>query len=225
MRKFVAYYRVSTARQGQSGLGLDAQRNAVKDYLRAQGWPPVAEWVEIESGCKNDRPELAKALRACRIHGATLVIAKLDRLARNAVFLLNLKDSGVEFVAVDMPHANRLTIGIMALVAEEEARAISIRTKAALAEAKKRGVKLGTPGNLSNIRLGAKNSAKLQKERADRFARDLMVMIDEFRTTGVTSYSGLARELTSRNIPTSRGKSVWSGGQVRNLMARASTAL
>lgn len=225
MNKFVSYYRVSTARQGQSGLGLDAQKSAVRDYLRAHGWPPVAEFVEVESGRKNDRPELAKALRACRIHGATLVIAKLDRLARNAAFLINLKDSGVDFVAADMPHANRLTVGIMALVAEEEGLAISRRTKAALAEAKKRGVKLGNPGNLSNIKLGAKNSGKLQKERANNFARDVMVMIDEIRAIGIMSYSGLARELTSRNIPTARGKSSWSAGQVRNLMARASAAL
>ena len=221
MDKYVAYFRVSTARQGQSGLGLDAQRSAVRDYLRAHGWPPVAEFTEIESGRKNDRPELAKALRACRLHGATLVIAKLDRLARNAAFLLNLKDSGVDFVAADLPQANRLTVGIMALIAEDEAERISQRTKAALAEAKRRGVKLGTPANLSNRELGRKNAAKNRAKRADRFARDAMSVIAEIRATGVVSLSGLARELTSRNIPTPRGRKSWSAEQVKRIMVRS----
>lgn len=168
----------------------------------------------------NQRPELAKALRACRLHGATLVIAKLDRLARNAAFLLNLKDAGVDFVAVDMPDANRLTVGIMALVAEAEAEAISQRTKAALAEAKRRGVKLGNPANLSNRMLGTKNSAKLRAERADRFARDAMSLIEEIKAAGVSTYSGIASELTSRAIPTPRGKTCWSAGQVKRIVNR-----
>src|SRR6476620_4507750 len=137
--RFIAYQRVSTAQQGRSGLGLEAQRQGVADYLDGGAWTLVAEYTEVESGKRADRPELAKALAACRAHRAVLVIAKLDRLSRNAAFLLNLRDAGVEFVAADMPDANRLTVGIMAMVAEDEADRISARTTAALAAAKARG--------------------------------------------------------------------------------------
>lgn len=220
MQKFIAYYRVSTARQGHSGLGLDAQKSAVRDYLRTRGWPPVAEFIEVESGCKNDRQKLSHALRACRLHGATLVIAKLDRLARNAAFLLNLKDAGVDFVAVDMPEANRLTVGIMALVAEEEARAISCRTKAALAEAKRRGVKLGNPQNLSNRELGTTNSARQRARKADDYARDAVSLIQEVRASGLNTLTGIAAELTRRDVPTPRGLKTWSAGQVKRVEQR-----
>src|SRR6185369_13986627 len=143
--KWVAYYRVSTAKQGASGLGLDAQRSAVTDYLDGGNWQLAAEFVEVESGRKNDRPELAKALATCRRTGAALIIAKLDRLARNVAFVSNLMEAGVEFTAVDFPTANRLTIHILAAVAEHEREMISARTKAALAAAKARGTKLGNP--------------------------------------------------------------------------------
>src|SRR6516225_10953855 len=139
--KHVAYYRVSTARQGRSGL--EAQRQAVADYLNGGDWKIVGEFTEVESGKKSDRPELARALAMCRLHGATLVIAKLDRLSRNAHFLFGLEKAGVDFVAADMPNANRLTVHLMAVVAEDEAERISKRTKDALAAAKKRGKKLG----------------------------------------------------------------------------------
>ena len=141
--KAVAYYRVSTDKQGRSGLGLEAQQAAVRAFLEGRGWPPLAEFTEVESGRRSDRPELAKAMAACRLYGATLVIAKLDRLSRHAAFLLTLRDAGIEFVACDMPDANRLTVGIMAMVAEDEAERISARTKAALAAAKARGTRLG----------------------------------------------------------------------------------
>src|SRR4051794_13540802 len=118
--KFVSYLRVSTAKQGRSGLGLEAQRQAVAEHLNGGRWTLVAEHVEVESGRRNDRPALAKALADCRIHGATLIVAKLDRLSRNAAFLLTLRDSGVQFVAADMPQANALTVGILAVVAEAE---------------------------------------------------------------------------------------------------------
>jgi DNA invertase Pin-like site-specific DNA recombinase len=155
--KFVAYYRVSTQKQGRSGLGLSAQQEAVDSYLNGGNWKIVAAFTEIESGKKADRPELDKALAACRLHRATLVIAKLDRLARNAAFLLGLRDSGIDFVAADMPNANRLTVGIMAMVAEDEAQRISERTKAALAAAKKRGVKLGGDrGTIPSAKVRAK---------------------------------------------------------------------
>ena len=141
--KYVAYYRVSTERQGQSGLGLEAQRTAVDNYLNGGTWTLLDTFTEVESGRRNDRPELAKALDLCRRRKATLVIAKLDRLARNVAFIANLMEANVDLVAVDMPQANRLTLHIMAAMAEHEAQAVSQRTKAALQAAKGRGRKLG----------------------------------------------------------------------------------
>jgi DNA invertase Pin-like site-specific DNA recombinase len=141
--KWISYLRVSTDRQGRSGLGLEAHRTAVADYLNGGRWKLIRQFVEVESGKRSDRPKLAEALAACRLHGAKLVIAKLDRLSRDAHFLLGLDKAGVDFVAADMPNANRLTVGIMAMVAEEERRAISARTTAALQAAKARGKKLG----------------------------------------------------------------------------------
>jgi DNA invertase Pin-like site-specific DNA recombinase len=142
--QFVAYYRVSTDRQGRSGLGLEAQQAAVRGYLSASA--PIAEFIEIESGKRNDRPQLEQALALCRKRKARLVIAKLDRLSRNLAFIATLMDSGVEFVAVDNPHANRLTLHILAAVAEHERHMIADRTKAALQAAKNRGMRLGRNG-------------------------------------------------------------------------------
>lgn len=142
---FVAYYRVSTARQGQSGLGLDAQRAAVAAFVAGRGGELAGEFVEVESGRKDDRPQLAAALDRCRRERAVLVIAKLDRLARSVAFISGLMEGGAEFVAVDMPEANRLTLHILAAVAEHEREMISARTTAALAAAKARGVRLGNP--------------------------------------------------------------------------------
>src|SRR5437773_11124177 len=135
--KFVAYFRVSTDRQGRSGLGLDAQRKSVLDYLDGGRWSLIAEFTEIESGKRNDRPELEKALAACRKQKAKLVIAKLDRLSRNLAFIATLMDSAVEFIAVDMPEANKLTVHILAAMAEHEREQISKRTRDALAAAKR----------------------------------------------------------------------------------------
>lgn len=142
---FVAYYRVSTARQGESGLGLDAQRSAVSRFIQHAKGTLISEFTEIESGKKNDRPQLAAAIAAAKRSKATLVIAKLDRLARNVAFISNLMESAADFVAVDMPQANRLTVHIMAAIAEHEREMISARTKAALAQLRARGVKLGNP--------------------------------------------------------------------------------
>ena len=142
--RFVAYYRVSTARQGRSGLGLEAQREAVRAFMGGSTRELAEAFTEIESGKHDDdRPQLARALDACRLTGAVLVIAKLDRLSRDAHFLLGLEKAGVEFVAADMPNANRLTVRLMAVIAQEEREMISARTKAALAAAKARGTKLG----------------------------------------------------------------------------------
>src|SRR3954453_20452408 len=124
-KRFVSYLRVSTDRQGKSGLGLDAQRKAVADFLNGGRWDLIAEFVEVESGKRDDRPKLAEALALCRLHNATLVIAKLDRLSRDAAFLLGLQKAGVRFVAADMPEANELVVGIMAVVAQAERKMIS----------------------------------------------------------------------------------------------------
>src|SRR3954447_12356056 len=152
--RYVSYLRVSTDRQGKSGLGLDAQRKAVADFLNGGRWDLIAEFVEVESGKRDDRPKLAEALALCRLHNATLVIAKLDRLSRDAAFLLGLQKAGVRFVAADMPEANELVVGIMVVVAQAERKMISARTKAALTAAKAMGVRLGKPENLRNQDVG-----------------------------------------------------------------------
>ncbi len=159
---YIAYYRVSTKRQGQSGLGLDAQKTSVKKFVKDSYLQ--SEYTEVESGTKSHRVELQKALLEAKNTGATLVIARLDRLSRNASFTFSLMDSGVKFVAVDMPEANELTIGIMSLLAQEEAKKISRNTKKALQELRAKGVKLGSPKNLTD--LGRKNSIASRKEKA-----------------------------------------------------------
>jgi DNA invertase Pin-like site-specific DNA recombinase len=217
-QKFVSYLRVSTARQGQSGLGLEGQRASVAGFLNGGDWKLLGEFVEVESGRKADRPELEKALSTCRIHGATLVVAKLDRLSRNAHFLLGLKEAGVDFVCVDMPSANRLTVGIMAMVAEEEARMISARTKAALQAAKVRGVVLGRPNLTKSIsRLGAAVSGRNRSVRARRRADDLRPFVDELTANGITRPTDITKEFNNRGIPTVRGGR-WSIGQVQRLL-------
>lgn len=218
--KFVAYYRVSTDRQGRSGLGLDAQRKAVVDYLNGGNWQLVAEFVEVESGKRNDRAELARALAACRVHGATLIIAKLDRLARNVAFVSSLMDSGVEFVAVDFPQANRLTVHILAAVAEHEREMISARTKAALQAAKARGKKLGHVATLVPG-AGREKAVEAARTKAAAGSRDLAHVIGSLQHEGFTSANALARELTRRGIQTPRGKTTWSPIQVSRILAAA----
>ncbi len=206
-------------RQGRSGLGLEAQQRAVADYLGTNGWEVVAGHTEVESGKRDDRPELAKALAACRVHGATLIIAKLDRLSRNVAFISALMDAGTDFVAVDFPQANRLTVHILAAVAEHEREMTSARTKAALAAAKARGVKLGRPQNLSRGDVGTRRSAEVRTARAAARARDLAPTIGELREGGATSLRALARGLNGRGIPAPRG-GTWHASQVRNLLRR-----
>jgi len=215
--KFIAYFRVSTERQGRSGLGLDAQRKAVTDFLNGGAWTLVAEFTDIESGKHDDRPELAKAMNLARLTGAKLIIAKLDRLSRNAAFLINLRDSGVEFIAADMPQANAFTVGIMALVAQQEREAISARTKAALAAAKARGTVLG--GWRGGPKVATALGRKAQADKADAFAARIMPVIRELQAEGV-SLAKIASSLTERGIRTARG-GAWTATSVRNLMLRS----
>src|SRR3954451_23659374 len=217
---FVAYYRVSTERQGRSGLGLEAQRKAVADFLNGGNWRLVDKFTEIESGKRSDRPALAKAFQACRLRRAKLVIAKLDRLSRDAHFLLGLEKAGVDFVAPDMPTANRLTVGIMAMVADEERRMISKRTKEALTAAKTLGLKLGGNRGVIISAEAREISRKARRGASEAPAADLAPVIAELQATGVTSLGGLARGLSERGIPTARGSTKWTPVQVSRVLAR-----
>lgn len=222
--KFIAYYRVSTKGQGESGLGLDGQKAAVMQYLNGGRWSLVQEVEEIESGKRNDRPKLAEALRLCRIYNAKLLIAKLDRLARNVHFISSLMESGVRFVAVDMPEATDMTIHILASVAQGEAKAISDRTRTALAAAKKRGTVLGgLRRNSAKIhKLGNVKSAKVRQERALKRANDLLPAIDQARVEGAVTLRDIAAFLNEKGISTPRETGVWSAAQVKRVLDRAS---
>ena len=222
--KFVGYYRVSTARQGRSGLGLEAQREAVRHYLDGGRWQLVDEIVEVESGKRDDRPQLARALDLCRAWRATLIIAKLDRLARNVEFTARLMNSGVEFVAVDFPQANRLTIHILAAMAEHEREMISARTKAALRAARARGVKLGGDrgGLTRKARVkGNERSAEVRHEKADQSATSLLPVIERLRAQGVTSAQGLAQALNHEGVPTVSGRGQGQAVSVLRVLDRA----
>jgi DNA invertase Pin-like site-specific DNA recombinase len=208
--KLVAYYRVSTDQQGQSGLGLEAQQAAVRTYAQRTDCRIIAEYREVESGRKADRPELAKAMDHAKLAKATLVIAKLDRLSRNVAFLATLMDSGAEFVACDNPNATRLTLHILAAVAEDEARKGSQRTKDALAAAKARGVKLGgrRPGHermspQSRLR-AATAGATSNRLRADSYYRALAPRVNELRLSGLTQ-AAIAERFNSEGLTTQSG--------------------
>ena len=204
--KFVAYLRVSTAKQGRSGLGLEAQREAVRHFVVSHAGKIIApEFVEVETGKRNDRPELEKALKRCRLTGATLVVAKLDRLSRNAAFLMTLRDSGVEFVAADLPEANTMTVGVMAVVAQHEREAISQRTKAALAASKARGTVLG------GFRERAPDIGKYQRKGVAAVRRQALESAEERRETiealqrEKLSLNAMAARLNADSVRTSRG--------------------
>jgi DNA invertase Pin-like site-specific DNA recombinase len=219
--RFVAYYRVSTTQQGASGLGLEAQREAVSRHVAGAGGTIAAEFQEIESGKKNDRPQIAAALAACRLRRACLVIAKLDRLARNVHFISNLMESGVDFVACDNPHATRLTIHILAAVAEHEREMISARTKAALSAAKARGVKLGNPKLKPGDRRAAWHARQARTDNANAHAADVLPYIEAAKKAGCASLGEIARALTARGIETPAGSRQWNAGQVRRVIVRA----
>jgi DNA invertase Pin-like site-specific DNA recombinase len=207
---FVAYYRVSTDRRGRSGLGLNAQKKAVTDYLNGGGWKLAGEFTEVETGKRADRPELQEALALCRRRKAKLVIAKLDRLSRNVAFIATLMDSRAEFIAVDNPHATRLTIHILAAVAEHEREMIAARTKAALQAAKARGARLG--------RNGAERLAPQYRAAALDRARQLAPVLTEFKSRNLSARA-MARELNARSITPPKGGD-WHAASVLRVLGR-----
>lgn len=216
MTTYIAYYRVSTERQGASGLGLEAQQAAVKQY--ADGI--IHSFTEIESGKIDERPQLQAAIAMCKATGAALLIAKIDRLSRQAAFLLTLRDSGVQIVAADMPHAGTLEFGIRAVVAQHEREEISRRTKAALQAAKARGVRLGSTDQASLSQAGC----EAVKASADALAQRVYPIIQDIMSAGIKSLRDIAQALTSRGIKTARGNTSWQASQVRNIIIRMEAA-
>ena len=228
MKKFVAYFRVSTARQGRSGLGLAAQRAAVNDLIAANGTKLIAEFQEVESGKDRDRPKLAAALDHCRLTGATLVVAKMDRLSREANFIGALIDGDVDIRFCDFPTipagpVGRLILGVMAQIAEFERGIISERTKAAMAAAKARGQTFGNPCGAAPLvkhrKRGIRNSLRVRTAEAEGFAQRLAPIVGDIRAAGIDTASGLVRELNERDIEAPRGGQ-WGATQVRRLLAR-----
>lgn len=225
--KFIAYYRVSTARQGRSGLGLDAQKAAVAAYLNGGDWKIVDEFVEVESGKRSDRPELDKALAAARLRRLPLIVSKVDRLTRSVGFLSRLLDAGVDVRFADLPQiegpTGQFLLQQMVAVAQLEAGMISARTKAALAAAKKRGTKLGGDrGARLTAKARAKGSAAVAA-KAERRAADVRPVIAELQGTGAASLRAIAAGLNERGIPTARdGK--WTATQVARVLSRRVSA-
>jgi DNA invertase Pin-like site-specific DNA recombinase len=216
----VAYLRVSTAKQGRSGLGLEAQLEAVRQFVLGRSGLIIApEFVEVETGKRDDRPELAKALKRCRLTAATLIVAKLDRLSRNAAFLMTLRDSGVDFVAADLPEANTMTVGVMAVVAQHEREAISYRTKAALAAAKARGKRLGgfraaAPNIVTYQRKGTEGA----RQRALKTAEERREVIEALLGENL-SLNAMAARLNADSVCTSRGGK-WTATAVKRTIKR-----
>ncbi|SNT56447.1 Site-specific DNA recombinase [Tardiphaga sp. OK246] len=225
VKKFVAYYRVSTRKQGVSGLGLEAQRAAVEGYLNGGSWKIVAEFTEIESGRRSDRPALEEALAAARVHQAPLVVAKVDRLTRSVAFLSKLLEAGVDVRFADLPSiegpTGRFMLQQMASVAELEAGLISSRTKAALAAAKARGKRLGGHRGIKLSEQSQAAGRAAQANRAKQRATDLAPLLSQLTAEGITSASAVARALTERGIPTARGGNKWTALQVLRVTARA----
>jgi DNA invertase Pin-like site-specific DNA recombinase len=221
---FVAYYRVSTRKQGRSGLGIEAQREAVARYLNGGDWRIIAEFTEVESGRRSDRPELERALASARVHRVPIVVAKVDRLTRSVAFLSRLLEAGVDVRFADLPAiegpAGRFMLQQMAAVAELEAGFISDRTKRALAAARARGKRLGGNRGVLLTKAARKAGREAQVARAAERAADLQPVIRDLREAGVGSYAATARALTERSIPTARGRGMWTATQVARIVAR-----
>lgn len=220
---YVAYYRVSTDKQGASGLGLEAQQHAVQAFTRGAGI--VATYTEVESGKRSDRPQLALAMAHAKKIGARLLIAKLDRLARNVAFISNMMESGVPFIACDMPNADPFRLHIEAAIAEEEARKISERTRAALSAAKARGVKLGgyRGGNgpsLEQRQEGRVAAARTVSARVASYAATVLPHVTALKDQGL-SLNAIAKRLTAAGIATPNGSTTWQHGQVARVLAAA----
>jgi len=209
-QRFIAYYRVSTDRQGRSGLGLDAQREAVGQFLLGRTATVIAEFVEIESGGRSDRPKLGEALDACQREKATLLIAKLDRLARSVAFISALMEAKTNFLAVDMPHASRLVLHVMAAFAEHEREMIRERTRAALAAAKARGVRLGANGAVL---------AASHRHDATVFAHEIRDAVDKAIVSGAHTTSEIAAVLNREGVPSRQGAR-WYPASVARLLKR-----
>ena len=224
-KQFVAYYRVSTKRQGRSGLGIEAQEQSVAILVANQGAKLIGSFKEHESGKQDrNRPELHKAIAMVKRRKAVLVIARLDRLSRNAAFLLNLRDSGIEFRCCDMPEADATTVGFMAIMAEHTGRLISRNTKEALAAAKRRGVRLGNRKGVNTFgaagqEKGSRNGASATRQKALEAAEGFRDLIQDIRREGITSASGIARHLNEKGETTPRGKA-WNPMQVIRTMDR-----
>jgi DNA invertase Pin-like site-specific DNA recombinase len=220
--KFIAYYRVSTVRQGQSGLGLEAQKAAVTAFLNGGNWTLVVEIVEVESGKRNDRPKLAEALRLCRLHKAKLLVAKLDRLSRNVAFVSALMESGVKFQAVDMPDVNEMVVHILASVAQGEAKAISERTRVALQAAKARGKVLGgLRWDITSVgEQGRAAALQTRQEKAAKYREDILPVIQQKQAEGAVTLKAIADALNMDGTPAPRGGS-WSPVQVSRVMSAA----
>lgn len=221
--KVVTYSRVSTEQQGRSGLGLEAQATALDAFVRGRGAEVVGSFIEVESGRRSDRPELARAIAAARKHRATLLVAKLDRLARSVSFVSSIMDSGVDFAAADMPSANRFTLHLMAAVAEHEADVISARTKAALAAAKARGVVLGGCRDREAAAAGLAAGRAVQAARAAEAAASVMPLVLRLRAEG-RSWADIARHLEAAGVPTTSGAGCWTSSNVSRLAARVTAA-
>ena len=229
VQKIIPYYRVSTVKQGRSGLGLEGQEAAVAAFVHTRGCDVLATYQEIESGKRADRPQLAKAIAHAKRSKATLVVAKLDRLARNVAFLSKLMEAGCDFIAIDLEHANKLTIHILSAVAEGEAKAISDRTKTALTAAKARGTKLGSarPGHwdgredarLQGSAKGAKVSAAVRTKAAAEAYVDLVPQMKQLQSEG-HSLRAIAETLNTDGHTTRRGKA-WNQVQVKRVLDRA----
>lgn len=222
MMKAIAYYRVSTARQGESGLGLEAQQSAVGKFAASRGYQIDGHHTEVESGKRDDRPELAAALDHCRRSGATLLVAKMDRLSRDAVFLLTLQKSEIKFVAVDQPDVNELVVGILAVVAQAEARMISERTKAALAGRRDRGLPMGfaLPSRRDDARAVGDIGRLRGMEAADQHAAEVMPVIEGIRAAGLWKLQEIAQALNARGIKTRRN-ATWYASTVSAVIKRA----
>ncbi|GCD54877.1 recombinase family protein [Acetobacter pasteurianus] len=219
MNRFIGYYRVSTDKQGESGLGLQSQKDTINTYVNNKNGMLIKEFREIESGKVNDRPMLNEAMEACRLYGATLLIAKLDRLSRDAVFLMNLRRGDVPFIAVDMPDANSMTIGIMALLAQQEREMISQRTKDALTVLKANGKKLGGRRKKSHNfnREDIEKATIARNEKESAYRSRVIPVIHDLRASGL-SYRKICNQLQELGIRTYHKKENWHPNVVRNLL-------